>query len=113
MAYDELTTERFRMALGMLAPITEKRMMGGLCFLYHGHMIGGADMSKEGVRRFMFRLGKDNQELGLSLPGAEPLIQGGRTLRGMFFVDEAELDDEQLKLWVETATKHVLTLEPK
>lgn len=101
------------MALETLTPITEKRMMGGLCFMYRGHMIGGADMSKEGVRRFMFRLGKDSHDLGLSLPSAEPLVQGGRTLRGMFFVQEAEVDDEQLKLWIDTAVKHIMTLEPK
>ncbi len=113
MAYDELTAERFRLALGSLAPIGEKRMMGGLCFMYRGHMIGGADKSKDGVRRFMFRLGKENQELGLSLPGAMPMVQGGRTLRGLFFVDETELDDEQLKLWIDTAVNYVSALPPK
>ena len=113
MAYDKLTTERFQMALGTLTPIAEKRMMGGFCFVYHGHMVGRAEMSKEGVRRFMFRLGKDNHDLGLTLPGAEQLVQGGRTLRGMFFVEEIELDDEQLKLWINTVVRYVMRLEPK
>ncbi|WP_223173217.1 TfoX/Sxy family protein [Grimontia hollisae] len=49
MAYDETLTARFRNATAGIKGITEKKMMGGICFLHQGNMIGGADKG-----RFMF-----------------------------------------------------------
>lgn len=60
MAPDPDLAERMRTALGCGAEFSEKRMMGGTCFFLHGTMAGGADRSKEGERRFMFRVGKAN-----------------------------------------------------
>ena len=82
MAYDEELAERFRDALGGRVGISEKRMMGGVCFLLNGNMIGGCDRTKSGERRFMFRVGKDNDEAAAELTGASPMIQGGRRMRG-------------------------------
>ena len=70
MAYDEQLATRFRKAINEPSNISEKRMMGGLCFLHNGNMIGGADRNKEGSGRFMFRVGKDNETEALSRPGA-------------------------------------------
>jgi len=118
MAYDELTTERFREALHAhlddLSGVEEKRMMGGICFMLNGNMVGGADMEKEtGLRRFMFRMGKDNQAIGEKLPGAIPMEMGGRKMRGFFFVEEESCDDEALMQWIETTVGFVKTLPPK
>ena len=85
MAYDEALAERFRAALARRKNITEKRMMGGVCFLVNGNMIGGADRNKSGAGRFMFRVGKDNAEAAEALPGAEQMVQGGRKMSGFFF----------------------------
>ena len=118
MAYDELTTERFRDALhghiGGEGCVEEKRMMGGICFMLNGHMVGGADMEKgTGLRRFMFRMGKDNHAAGLALPGAQPMEMGGRKMRGFFFVPEDDCDEEALKAWITTTVNFVRTLPPK
>ena len=118
MAYDETTTERFREALhaclGDMSSVEEKKMMGGICFMLNGHMVGGADMEKDtGIARFMFRMGKENQEAGLALPGAIPMEMGGRKMRGFFFVEEEGCDDEVLALWMETTVNFVRTLPPK
>ena len=118
MAYDELTTQRFRDAfhgfLGSDKNTEEKRMMGGICFMLNGHMVGGADQEKSsGSTRFMFRMGKDNQDVGLALPGAIPMEMGGRKMRGFFFVEEDSCDDETLALWMETTVNFVKTLPPK
>ena len=43
MAYDELLAERLRDAIGDQSNVSEKRMMGGVCFLIDGNMLGGAD----------------------------------------------------------------------
>lgn len=113
MAYDEDLTDRFRTALAGRGPFSEKRMMGGACFLVNGNMIGGADRSKAGERRFMFRVGKENAAKAGNLPGAEPMRQGGRTMGGMFFVSEAECNDETMAAWLDLALDFASGLPPK
>lgn len=112
MAYDEQATARFRAALGDLN-CTEKRMMGGVCFLLNGHMIGGVDRPKGGISRFMFRIGKANQQKGAAMPLAQPMLMAGRPMRGMFFVDAADCDDALLRRWIELAMTYAGTLPPK
>ena len=113
MAYNEHTTNWFRRALEGTANITEKRMMGGMCFFFAGNMIGGADQDKAGAGRYMFRLGIDNQALGESLPGGELVVQGGRLMRGFFFVREEVCDEEELAQWLNDALTHAQSLPPK
>lgn len=118
MAYDELTTERFRDALhahlGGEGEVEEKRMMGGICFMLNGNMVGGADVEKStGLRRFMFRMGKENQAAGELLPGAQPMVMGGRQMRGFFFVEEENCDEEALAKWMATTIGFVKRLPPK
>jgi len=117
MAYDEALAARFRAALIDTPNVTEKKMMGGVCFLINGNMVGGADRTKDGhgneVGRFMFRLGKDNDEAGAALPGAQPMIQGGRRMRGFFFVDEKDCSDEVMRQWRELAVAHASSLPIK
>lgn len=113
MAYDEHTTVRFRKALGPMADLSEKRMMGGICFLLKGNMIGGADRPKGGVVRFMFRIGKENQNLVEAMPLAQPMDVGGRSMGGFFFVDADDCDDELLMRWISLALDFVKELPPK
>lgn len=51
MPYDEQVAARMRKALQSYAGLTEKRMMGGLCFMLNGNRVGGADRTKDGVGR--------------------------------------------------------------
>ncbi|MEQ8650830.1 MAG: TfoX/Sxy family protein [Kiloniellales bacterium] len=114
MAYDEALAARFRSAVEGLEGLSEKRMMGGLCFFLNGHMIGGADRAKAtGQGRFMFRIGKENDAAGRALPGAEPLVQGGRRMSGFFFVDEEVCDGEVMRAWLSVAIAHALSLPAK
>jgi len=113
MALDEDLNDRLRSLLGNRTGLSEKKMMGGMCFLIHGNMIAGADRTREGERRFMFRVGKDNHGKGLELPGAEPMVQGGKTLSGLFFVGEDAASDEVLETWLELAIANARTLPPK
>lgn len=113
MAYDEELAQRFRNATDGLVGVSEKRMMGGLCFLLNGNMLGGADRTKEGRERFMFRVGKAGEAEALSRSGAEPMIQGGRKMGGLIFVDADECSDIQLKDWIALALRFVETLPPK
>ena len=113
MAYDETLAHRFRVALRDRDGISEKRMMGGICFLLHGNMIGGANRTKEGEGRFLFRVGKDNEAEALSRPGARIMENGGRRMGGFVFVDGAVCDTHAFEDWVSLALGYVGSLPPK
>ncbi|MEQ1687694.1 MAG: TfoX/Sxy family protein [Sphingopyxis sp.] len=112
MAHDERLAERLRGAIGPLSALGERRMMGGLCFMLNGNMIGGVDRTREGAGRFMFRCGKDNAE-AQTLPGGEPMVMGGRMMRGFYFVDADACADALLARWIKVALDHVRSLPPK
>ncbi len=113
MAYDEELAQRFRDGLGGMAGISEKRMMGGVCFLLHGNMLGGADRTKAGEGRFMLRVGKENEAEALQRPGAMPVNFTGRHMGGLVFVDAAACDHATLEGWIALALRFVSTLPPK
>ena len=112
MAVDPELNERFRQALPASLDTTEKTMMGGVCFLLNGKMIGGADRTKAGTGCFMFRLGKDNDALGAAMPGAQPMIQGGRRMSGFYFVAET-CESQDLADWAKLAVNFAKTLPAK
>ncbi len=91
MAYDEILAQRFLSCINFTENISQKRMMGGACFMVNGNMIGGADRQKTGEARFMFRVGKGNQTEALSRVGAIPIVHGDRQMGGMVFVDGKKL----------------------
>ncbi|MEM8951105.1 MAG: TfoX/Sxy family protein [Pseudomonadota bacterium] len=113
MAYDEELAERFRKAVRGLGEMSEKRMMGGVCFLLNGNMIGGADRNEEGLKRFMFRVGKENHAEALKRPGAMPMDMGGRRMSGFVFVDAERCDDGMLSDWIALAHAFVAELPAK
>lgn len=113
MAYDEELTDRFRNAVDGLGGIVEKRMMGGVCFMLDGNMLGGADRQKTGEGRFMFRVGKDNEAEAMRRPGAMTMEQGGRKMTGLIFVNEDDCDAECLQSWIALALTFVGNLPPK
>lgn len=111
MAYDEVLALRVRDALGDLKGVTEKRMMGGVCFLLHGNMVCGVDRTKAGAGRFMFRIGKNNPATA-KLKGGDVVAMGNRKMPGFYFVD-AECSAKDFKSWLFAATKYAATLPPK
>jgi TfoX/Sxy family transcriptional regulator of competence genes len=114
MAYDEETAARFRDMLGGMVGVTEKRMMGGVCFMVSGNMVGGAHREKTGERLFMFRVGKDSMQQALAMPHARPVQMGSRApMQGFVFVEADAVDDEALRSWLSLALSHVSTLSPK
>jgi hypothetical protein len=112
VAFDEALTQRFREALGNAQAIAEKRMMGGVCFMINGHMIGGADRTKAGERRFMFRTGKGNAAAE-ALPLGQPVVMGDRAMPGFWFVDGDACDEALLGRWAALALAHAKGLPPK
>ena len=113
MAIDEELTTRFRTLLEGQPGLSEKKMMGGVCFFINGNMLGGADCSKTGERRFMFRVGKQNVAEAEALLGGEQMIQGTRHMTGFYFVNAEEQPDIVIKEWVKLAVKHAAGLPAK
>jgi TfoX/Sxy family transcriptional regulator of competence genes len=113
VAYDAALAQRFLDGLRAIEGVTEKRMMGGLCLLVNGNMIGGIDRTKSGQDRFMFRVGKDNEAEALRRPGASIVDMGGKRLGGLVFVDADICDDDALKYWIALASGFVGRLPRK
>ena len=57
-------------------PVIEKRMMGGLTFMVHGHMLCGVHTGGA-----MVRVGKPNHAAALAIPGVGPMTFTGRAGR--------------------------------
>ena len=113
MAIDDVLTNRLHDALEDLDNISRKKMMGGVCFMLNGNMLCGADRTKEGYGRFMFRVGKENEAKALSQKGAKIMQFGSRRMGGLIFVDEKACNKQTLKSWVKLAHNFVGELPPK
>jgi TfoX/Sxy family transcriptional regulator of competence genes len=89
--------------------VTEKKMFGGICFLFDGNMMLGA--SKRGL---LVRVGKEGNDAALRKPATRPMEQGGRLVAGYIYVgDEGTRRDADLKAWIDLARAHVATVPPK
>lgn len=109
MAYDEDLADRIREALAGEASHTEKRMFGGLAFMISGHMTVAA--SGDGL---MARVDPNDTDELVAAQGVEPMVMGGRELRGWLQVaDDALGTDEQLRSWVARCVAYVRSLPPK
>ncbi len=113
MPVDEALEARMRDALAAHAGISEKRMMGGTCFFLSGNMLSGARRHKDGVGRFMFRVGKAQETAALADPTAEAVIHGTRKLGGFVHVDEDACDDGALLRWLQLCLAHAAALPAK
>jgi hypothetical protein len=107
-AADELT-DRLRALLGHRPGITEKRMMGGSCFMHHGNMICGA-LKSGGL---LVRTGPDLYAAALDRPGAQAMHQGERQVTGFVEVTDDLEDEDNLKSWVDFVLPFVKSLPPK
>ncbi len=113
MPVDETLNARIREALAAHAGISEKRMMGGLCFFLNGNMLCGVRRHPDGVGRFMFRVGKTNESAALQSPTAHAVIHGTRRLGGFVRVDETDCDGAALKRWLHLCLEHAAALPKK
>lgn len=87
MAYSEDTADILRADLQV--PTVEKKMFGGLGFMHRGNMI----CAVVGVDA-MYRVGKDNVEAALAVPGAQRMTMGDRVMGGYVMLGFDDLDDE-------------------
>ncbi|MCL8010877.1 TfoX/Sxy family protein [Streptomyces sp. AS02] len=109
MAYDEGLAERIRERLGADPEISEKRMFGGLAFLYRGNMAVGVTGDD-----LMVRVGPEATDAALARPGARIFDMTGRPMRGWVVVEgTAVAEDKALGTWVEEGRAFAAGLPPK
>lgn len=109
MAYDEHTAERIRALLKRRKGITERKMFGGIAFMYDGNMVCGVTETD-----LMLRLGDEGAAEALSETWARPMDFTGRVIKSMIYVaPEGFEDDEELRAWINRAIKFAKTLPPK
>lgn len=109
MAFDEGLAERIRARLGTDPGITEKRMFGGLAFLYRGNMAVGVTGDE-----LMVRVGPDATEAALAQPGTRPFDLTGHPMRGWVVVASSTVsEDEALAGWIDRGHAFAASLPPK
>ncbi|WP_295806834.1 TfoX/Sxy family protein [uncultured Nitratireductor sp.] len=106
MAYDEELAIRVRTHLSIAGEVVERRMMGALCFMLHGHMCCGVTGNA-----LMVRVGRDDYEAALEEDHVRPMDISGRILRGFVLVDPPGVKTgRSLRFWIGRACGLVSTL---
>jgi hypothetical protein len=109
MPFDETLAARIRDTLARKKTIEERKMFGCVCFLLNGNALAGVWKD-----RLIARLGPDEGEMALREQHVRAFDITGRPMRNWVAVGpEGVEDDDQLKAWVERATKFVKTLPKK
>ena len=109
MAADESLAARVRDALARTKDVEEKKMFGCVCFFLDGNVLAG--VWKDAL---IARLGSDEGEAALQEPHVRAFDITGKPMRNWVVVGpEGVEDDDQLKDWIERATKFVRTLPRK
>ena len=107
MAYDEALASRVREVLGTRRGVTEKKMFGGLAFLFHGKMFCG--IAKDDL---MVRVGPERYEEALGRPHVRPMDFTRRPMKGYVFVGPAECRTRRaIAPWVEWSTEVVKAIK--
>jgi TfoX/Sxy family transcriptional regulator of competence genes len=106
LAIDEKAVVRLRRVLARRRNITEKKMMGALCFMAGDTMCSGITGNA-----LMVRVGPENYEKALARPHVRPLKIGKRAARGFVLIDPlAYRTEASLRKWVEQGLAVAKTL---
>jgi TfoX/Sxy family transcriptional regulator of competence genes len=109
VAYDEGLAQRIGEILGCIPELSEKRMFGGLCYLWNGNMAFGI-VGEE----LMVRTGPDVYEEALQMPYAREMNFTGRAMKGMVYIATPGLEDDvELTAWLERGLNFARTLPSK
>ncbi len=109
MAYNENLADRIREELAERKHVEEKKMMGGLCFLYKGKMCCG--IVKDDM---MVRVIESKAEAALSHRHVREMDFTGRPLKGFVYVSpEGYKKLKDLTHWVDMGIEFVDSLPPE
>ena len=98
MSYDELLADRIRNTLKeKRVQSTEKKMMGGLCFMVDDKMCVGIVKNE-----LMARIDPEIYDEALSKKGCKEMNFTGRPMKGFVFVEPEAIDlDTDLDYWID------------
>jgi TfoX/Sxy family transcriptional regulator of competence genes len=109
MAYDEGLATRIRDMLDADPSHSERKMFGGIAFMYEGHMFIGITGDV-----LMARVGPHDYEAALHRPHVREMDFTGKPLKGYVYVDPAGIeDDDDLALWIQKSRAFVKSLPAK
>jgi len=109
MAYDEKLAARIRKVSHGRIALTEKKMFGGLTFMYKEKMLCGVEKD-----RLMVRVGPEQHDDLVKKPGAKVMDLTGKPMLGFLFVnDTGTHTDKQLTFWIDKAYIYVSSLPHK
>jgi len=109
MAYDEHVADRVRTAIGDSKHLSEKKMFGGLAFLYRGNMVCGV-MNQD----LVLRLGEDGAAEALKTRHVRPMDFTGKPMKTMVYVAPAGFATSRgLAAWIKKALAFAKSLPAK
>lgn len=109
MAYDEGVAERLRELFLERPGVSEKKMFGGLAFMYRGHMLVGVIGES-----LMARIGPAEYENVLKRPHVREMDFTGKPMKGYVYVEPAGFEsDTDLEKWVDLCIRFNASLPPK
>lgn len=90
--------------------VLEKKMFGGIGFMFQGNMLIGT--TAKGA--LLARVDPDRMDEALKRPGAELMHMGAKPMTGFLAVQPAALPDAaSIKSWIDYSLVFVRTLPPK
>jgi hypothetical protein len=109
MAFNQTLAERIRQRLARRKNVEEEKMFGGVGFLLNGHLL--VSIWKDSL---CVRLGPEQAVEAIQEAHVEEFDITGRPMRNWVLVEpDGVAGDEELKGWIERATKFVRTLPAK
>ncbi len=108
MAYDEALADRVREVLGDNPEITERKMFGGIAFMFAGNMAVGVSKHE-----LMVRIDPDDQDEAISRPGVRVFDMSGRPMKGWILVAPEVIEEGPgLREWVDVGLDFAGSLPP-
>ena len=109
MTYDTLLAARLRAALGPLPDLVEKKMFGGVGFLFNGNMACGVHKND-----LIVRVGPRRSAEALIRPHTRIFDMTGHPMAGWVMVEpEGCASEAELIAWVEQGLAFARSLPPK
>ncbi len=101
MAYSEQLADRIRKRFEMLSPVEEKKMMGGLTFMYNDKMCVGVIKDE-----LMCRINPEFHETAIKKNGCRTMDFTNRPMKGYVLISEEGMrSDTDFDYWIDLSVE--------
>ena len=109
MAYDEKLAERIRKTIGQNKQVTEKKMFGGLSFMFSKKMFCG--VLKDDL---VLKMSPEQCAEALKKPPVRPMDFTGRPMKGFVYVNQKGCNSEkELQKWINLSLNYAKSNKKK